>query len=90
MGDINRKRKTAHNSRDQNYRIAETLEHETITSLICRSSDYNEQHLIIAHRLAELEKRRVGTRYLAKDQTAPADGGAKNSIKDSMAKCTIS
>lgn len=32
------------------------------------SSHYKEQHLIIAHRLAELEKRRVGTRYLPKGQ----------------------
>jgi len=34
------------------------------------SSHYKEQHLIIAHRLAELEKRRVGTRYLPKGQKA--------------------
>jgi len=32
------------------------------------SSHHKEQHLIIAHRLAELEKRRVGTRYLPKGQ----------------------
>ncbi|CAK8697450.1 unnamed protein product [Clavelina lepadiformis] len=52
------------------------------------SSDYKEQHLIIAHRLAELEKRRVGTRYLPKDQAS--EGAKKAAMKDQMAKCIIS
>ncbi|XP_039264709.1 uncharacterized protein LOC120340498 [Styela clava] len=51
-------------------------------------SDYKEQHLIIAHRLAEMEKRRVGTRYLPKDQAAHSS--KKKSAKDSMADCVIS
>jgi len=48
------------------------------------SSDYKEQHLIIAHRLAELEKRRVGTRYLPKGQKA------EDKKVDDDRKCIIS
>lgn len=51
-------------------------------------SDYKEQHLIIAHRLAEMEKRRVGTRYLPKDQAGLTS--KKKSPKESMADCVIS
>lgn len=50
-------------------------------------SDYKEQHLIIAHRLAEMEKRRVGTRYLPKDH---APSNSKKSAKESLADCVIS
>lgn len=57
-------------------------------------SDYKEQHLIIAHRLAELEKRRVGTRYLPKDQAEAALQAKKvhtnKTVKETMADCVIS
>lgn len=49
-------------------------------------SDYKEQHLIIANRLAEMEKRRVGTRYLPKDHS----GGSKKKDKGGQPDCVIS
>jgi len=48
------------------------------------SAQWKEQHLIIAHRLAELEKRRVGTRYLPKGQEKA------DPTKDEPAACLIS
>nr|XP_002130465.1 uncharacterized protein LOC100186344 [Ciona intestinalis] len=56
------------------------------------SSDYKEQHLIIAHRLAELEKRRVGTRYISKEQAKQQELNPKAAApkKDPLASCVIS
>uniref|UniRef100_H2YD51 Uncharacterized protein n=1 Tax=Ciona savignyi TaxID=51511 RepID=H2YD51_CIOSA len=57
------------------------------------SSDYKEQHLIIAHRLAELEKRRVGTRYLSKEEASKVNTEqqkAPTKKKDPLESCVIS
>lgn len=51
------------------------------------SSEYKEQHLIIAHRLAEMEKRRVGTRYLPKGQNIEEHEKAKAAQES---RCVIS
>ena len=56
--------------------------------MLFRMSDYKEQHLIIANRLAEMEKRRVGTRYLPKDHAGKE--AKKKSAKDGLGDCVIS
>ena len=33
------------------------------------SSQYKEEHMVIAHRVAEMEKRRVGTKFLDRETT---------------------
>ena len=38
------------------------------------SSELKEEHLIIAHRIAEMEKRRVGTKFLDRETTEDDQG----------------
>merc|ERR1712136_136650 len=55
----------------------------TQTNVPTSSNHFKEEHLIIAHRLAEMEKRRIGTRFMDheitdKDMPSPLSQTVKN------------
>merc|ERR1712154_705853 len=50
------------------YRILQEIRRNQM-NIPTSSGDLKEEHLIIAHRIAEMEKRRVGTKFLDRDVT---------------------
>ena len=50
------------------YRILQEIRRNQM-NIPTSSGELKEEHLIIAHRIAEMEKRRVGTKFLDRDVT---------------------
>ena len=52
----------------EEYQILQEIRRNQL-NIPTSSGDLKEEHLIIAHRIAEMEKRRVGTKFLDRDVT---------------------